>query len=49
MLKADKMAKCKDLSNIDKGQTVMAGPLGQNIPKTTDLEKCNAGYDREVS
>ncbi|KAK3510793.1 hypothetical protein QTP70_022707 [Hemibagrus guttatus] len=36
-----KMGKCKDLSEFDKGQIVMARPLDQSISKTAALVGCS--------
>lgn len=40
MFSEEKMAKCKDLNYLDKGQFVMARPLGYNISNTTGLMGC---------
>ncbi|KAI5617009.1 hypothetical protein C0J50_23262 [Silurus asotus] len=34
------MAKCKDLSEFDEGQTVMSRRLGQSVSKTAALVGC---------
>ncbi|KAK3573328.1 hypothetical protein QTP86_022710, partial [Hemibagrus guttatus] len=38
---AGKMGKCKDLSEFDKDQIVMARPLDQSISKTAALVGCS--------
>ncbi|KAK3511061.1 hypothetical protein QTP70_030101 [Hemibagrus guttatus] len=45
VLEAGKMGKCKDLSEFDKGQIVMAGRLDQSISKTVDERTPSSGYD----
>ncbi len=40
-IETGKMGKCKDLSEFDKGQIVMAKRLGQIISKTVALVGCS--------
>ena len=41
VIEAGKMGKCKDLSDFDKGQIVMARWLGQSISKIAALVRCS--------
>lgn len=41
VLEVGKMGKCRNLSDFDKRQIVMARPLGQSISKTTRLVGCS--------
>ncbi|KAK3508309.1 hypothetical protein QTP70_019536 [Hemibagrus guttatus] len=41
VLEAGKMGNCKDLSDFNKGQIVIARPLDQNISKTAALVGCS--------
>ncbi|KAK3573225.1 hypothetical protein QTP86_015136 [Hemibagrus guttatus] len=41
MLEPGKIGKCKDLSEFDKGQIVMARRLDQSISKTAALVGCS--------
>lgn len=41
VLEAGKVGECTDLSDSDKNQTVMAGPLYQNISRTAGVVGCS--------
>ncbi|KAK3542138.1 hypothetical protein QTP86_016464, partial [Hemibagrus guttatus] len=41
VLEAGKLGKCKDLSEFEKGQIVMARRLDQSISKTAALVGCS--------
>ena len=42
MLEAGEMCKCKDPSDFNRGQIVMARRLGQSISETAGLVGCSA-------